>query len=334
MAKCAKPHGGGEQLDEGTIAAILIFPRPWPPARPWELISRVVHDTRVSLRADIAGRIGLHVGKDRTHTFQPIRVNGSGRAVLIATWSPHSASLHINRAELQLAEVANGEFYVLSDNDAPPEPYPMSYGRIDTNVASTDSEYLFLATLADVRDRLQEGAAYSLIRAAGLLRQLFLDDAPLVDEVNRKYRTCMTFTTMDYRSGPPRAGAEHLEAFWQNLDPSYFPRAPTVKVDRREFLRAPVLHAGPIHATVRDLIRACANAKGGVHLGKARTLEEKLLLDWDHAMRVGGEQPSLAAIAGVCRVCLESLRPLVEAIHSGSANAELTDGNRRSGLAT
>jgi molybdenum-dependent DNA-binding transcriptional regulator ModE len=65
-------------------------------------------------------------------------------------------------------------------------------------------------------------------------------------------------------------------------------------------------------ATVRDLISACANAKGGVHLGKARTESEQRLLDWDEVFSVIGTEPSLAALAGICRVTLLGLLFCVE----------------------
>jgi hypothetical protein len=99
-----------------------------------------------------------------------------------------------------------------------------------------------------------------------------------------------------------------------NPDSSRFPGAQTIEVNLEGFLKAPCLRLEGKTATVRDLIKACANVKGGVHLGRARTSEEDLVLDWDRAFRVIGEEPSLVAIAGVCRVGLSGIEPLVRAI--------------------
>lgn len=71
-----------------------------------------------------------------------------------------------------------------------------------------------------------------------------------------------------------------------------------------------------ITASVRDLIKICANVKGGVHfsLGKARTLEQNILLDWDRAFTLLGEEPSQRAIAGVSRIVVRGLIPLADEI--------------------
>jgi hypothetical protein len=61
---------------------------------------------------------------------------------------------------------------------------------------------------------------------------------------------------------------------------------------------------------VKDLIKACANAKGGVHLGKARIEAEQFVLDWDQAMTFIGKEPSSMAIQGICRVVLAGLKDL------------------------
>ena len=90
-----------------------------------------------------------------------------------------------------------------------------------------------------------------------------------------------------------------------------FPGAKTIRISLEELLKAPCFKVEDLTATVRDLIRACANAKGGTHLGKARTSEENLVLDWDLTFRLIGEEPSLRAVASVCRLVLIGLEPLV-----------------------
>jgi hypothetical protein len=91
------------------------------------------------------------------------------------------------------------------------------------------------------------------------------------------------------------------------LDPSPFAGAQRVTRTLDQFLAAPCLRWNGADASVKDLIRACANVKGGVHLGKAKIAEEQALLDWDEVFSVIGEEPSLRALAGVCRVTLVGL---------------------------
>ena len=106
---------------------------------------------------------------------------------------------------------------------------------LDPNVARSEPECLFLGTVAEIDEKVLKDGRYNLIRAAGLLRQLFLDPVPLLHS-------------------------------YKNLD---------------AFLKSPCFRVGTETASVHDLIRACANVKGGVHLGKTRTSEEDTVLDWD-----------------------------------------------------
>lgn len=69
-----------------------------------------------------------------------------------------------------------------------------------------------------------------------------------------------------------------------------------------------------------DLIRACANAKGGIHFGRTKIEDEQMVLDWDQAINLLGEEPSIRAIAAVCRVSLRGLSDLVSAIQNGAAS--------------
>jgi hypothetical protein len=56
------------------------------------------------------------------------------------------------------------------------------------------------------------------------------------------------------------------------------------------------------------------NVRGGVHLGKVRTAAQSVVIDWDNAIALLDEQPSLNAIAGLCRVVIRGLEPLAREI--------------------
>lgn len=300
-------------MDEGTIFAVLRFPTPWPPAADRELLSRHEGSRLVTLIADPKGRLIFSVGEaghtPGTHRFQPIAIAGSGRAILTLTWSENMASLRLNGQDVMLDEDAPGEAFRLETSQAPILQGPI-LGALPLEAANSDAEYMFLATLVDIDQRLADGTRYSLIRAAGLLRQLLLDSTPLVHVVNRAYHKKIEFEVIDYRTPPPLPPQAH----WQNLDSSRFPGANTITVNLKALLGAPCLELEGLIASVRDLIGACANAKGGVHLGRARTSKESALIDWDRAFTLIGEQPSLLAIAGLCRVVLRGLDPLVREI--------------------
>jgi hypothetical protein len=105
---------------------------------------------------------------------------------------------------------------------------------------------------------------------------------------------------------------------WHNLDVSGFPDAKTIEVDLQTLLAAPCLTSAVGTASVKDLIAVCANAKGGVHLGKARTADQQALIDWDDAIKFLGREPSTIAIAGLCRVVLTGIMPVIDAIGSSA----------------
>jgi hypothetical protein len=57
----------------------------------------------------------------------------------------------------------------------------------------TDHEKLLLNTLDDLKGRVDKGDNYNLIRAAGLIRQLLIDENPLIDLVNKNYKLKILF---------------------------------------------------------------------------------------------------------------------------------------------
>lgn len=174
----------------------------------------------------------------------------------------------------------------------------------------TDAERLFVESVRDIDRKVVAADSYSDIRAAGLLRQLTLDSTPLVHQVNRGHRVPLRFRTMNVNRelpSPPRI-------LWLSLDPEPFPNAPTIDCSLTELLQAPCLRVNGKKVSVRDLIKACANVKGGVHLGAPRSDQERAVLEVDATLQISGTDLSVVAVAGICRVVLSGLRPLVEAV--------------------
>jgi hypothetical protein len=59
----------------------------------------------------------------------------------------------------------------------------------------TEAEVLFLRTLDDISKRLTQPDPYEILFIAALIRKLFLDDFPLVDQVNRNHHVKIIFET-------------------------------------------------------------------------------------------------------------------------------------------
>jgi hypothetical protein len=66
-----------------------------------------------------------------------------------------------------------------------------------------ETERLFPNTLRDLRTRVASQAAYAVRGALGPIRKLPLDETPLIDPVNRKYRRKISFEVAQPRDTAP-----------------------------------------------------------------------------------------------------------------------------------
>jgi hypothetical protein len=88
---------------------------------------------------------------------------------------------------------------------------------------------------------------------------------------------------------------------------------------RQQLLATPCLTVGGVVGAVKDVIKTCANVKGGIHSGDAESPTDQMIVDWDEAVKLLGEEPSLRALAGICTVVLRGLTPLVAALATSSS---------------
>lgn len=189
-----------------------------------------------------------------------------------------------------------------------------------------DRDQLFLDTLADLRERVEAGGDYSLVKATALLRQLLLDREPLVDQVNRKHRIRLLYLV----GGKPEESIAGLRsmipelAFLGLLDllhPSGLPpSAPRELLPKDRFLRLPVLFITGRTYTVRDLIEHAAHVLGGVHSGRPEGEHERVLAEFQQLF-VGGQLPQIRSLRSISLVVLDALEPLREAVLASRAGS-------------
>lgn len=294
---------------EKTIIGVGIMPDPLPPKQLVQLIANKENGQLLALQIDTQGCFVASVSDDGTiqqsETFGPISVPPAARFIFCLIASDTTFRLLINGYEIPRSMLGAGAISLPSCQE---ECFQtgLVIPNLNPRSASNDEENFFLSTLQDIDLKIAAGDRYSLIRASGLLRQLLLDG--LLHRVNRSHKLSIKFCTINFYKYPPPD--MKVSAHWRSLDPSYFPGADTIECSLDRFLEAPCLVFQDHQATVKDLIRACANAKGGVHLGKARMSAEQVVLDWDQAITLIGEEPSLMAIKGICRIVLAGLKDL------------------------
>jgi hypothetical protein len=165
---------------------------------------------------------------------------------------------------------------------------------------------LFLDTLDDLEARTKADASeYDLLRAAGLLRELFLDESRLVDQVNRTPRVGLRFR-IRVRARNPAHGFE----IWLGIDPSAQVDDPIRELDLKELLRVPLVFLPSSTITVRQIITLAANVRGGVHRGTPRDPAHKAFERFRLKIRHGDMPLELLLVAAVAKVALAGLEPL------------------------
>lgn len=176
------------------------------------------------------------------------------------------------------------------------------------NSVNEQVKLMYLGTTRELESKAESGDYYSLVKASGLLRGLIMDGGSLLDAANREFRLKFTFEIV---SMPNFAGSPQMVLHSIVPTKRYRPEA----VALAGLLPQTCIIWDYQKYSVRDVIRACANAKGGVHIGKAAKSEQGIL-DMDEVVRIGGEECSLRVIRDIIAVVLKGIEPLTAAIEN------------------
>lgn len=213
-----------------------------------------------------------------------------------------------------------------------------------------EPEELFLQTIRELEERLSRAATsqdddvrqYEALKIAALLRQLLLDERPLLVQASKRFPKVK-----------PRFGVRAVEppsdsSLWfvsDLLDPESFGQDPATpagtliggvtmydralspeeifahykrgpqtqsiaKVGYSKLIACVVARAGEETFTIKDVIRFLANMAGGVHHGEARTDKERALDDLSRTYELV-QLPSVHQLVfAVSRVVLLGVQPL------------------------
>lgn len=198
------------------------------------------------------------------------------------------------------------------------------------------NEEMFLETLKDIESKLTN-TTYDVVKSCGLLRQLlFENSAPLVTILNEKYQIKPKFTvTKDLYEHFKSCGLE-FSFVWNDLIP-LTAQQETITLTLGQFRNHPVFYHGNVKYTVYDTIDVAAHILGGIHSQIAKTEKEKTLVNIfqnvDPTVKNGLNTLELmfpgaqflrvmhGSIRSICKVCLEALNPLKEAIITDSSSS-------------
>ncbi len=181
----------------------------------------------------------------------------------------------------------------------------------------TEAETLFLLTLDDIEKRLTQTDPYEILFVAALVRKLFLDDFPLVDQVNQNHHLKINFETTVPTGFPNDFPAPSFWTVQDGLDPdTTHPGKRRYVASRDQFFHTVVTIVDDHRYSVREIILFEANIMGAVHAGSPKTNKEHALKQIDSTIAVGGYASSLRQLQAIARVILKSLSPLRAAINS------------------
>jgi hypothetical protein len=176
------------------------------------------------------------------------------------------------------------------------------------------AENLFVRRFDDLFLGLNARDDYEVIKLAAILRQLLLDDTPLIYKANRPHRIKLQFVVNSIvDSRLPIQPDIHFHA--ASIDPSMLSLpAGTKTLSLDKFLGLKILDIKTDWFTVRELIKYAANKAGGVHHGEnLDARESELLRTLDKLGGLGIPTIGLA-LRSISRIVLTTLAPLRQLI--------------------
>lgn len=150
---------------------------------------------------------------------------------------------------------------------------------------SKETKRFFLDVLADLRVKCDSKSNYNYVKAAGLLRQLLLDDPPLMDLINKEYKDKIVFGVRKQYPSPLNQHVGKDGVTYTTIIAVSFlnPGADKKYVDylkRDKFLKHRIFNFGGRDITVLEILKLNANKKGGIHLdNKPNKNTKELLID-------------------------------------------------------
>lgn len=287
----------------------------WPPPEPLQLMAGTHGDLTAIVAAFPDGTMRLRVHGPALNvvlTTPEIRFLGLATFVLTLVHQNQDTALRLDGTPVPLSRDP-GSSPPFVARGAPHQDAPRFEIRPFVPDHASDHEAFFIRAVHEVHQATVAGDWYLLIRASGLLRLLLIDQQPLAIRVNRRYRLKLRFLVLP-RSRP----SPDLGIVWSNVSGGDRVRDDLESLELGEFLGTPVLFADDSVGTVKDLVRMCANADGGVHFGTPSTAGEHLIYRHAPMSYALSQRVDRMQLRGIAEVVCRGLAPLVEKIQTSA----------------
>ena len=315
---CAVSDKSENLHSEMTFLAVARLPPEWPPKSSLEIFRKTNDGTVITVTVSPVGTLRLSINNvgaaERLIEFQRVQLVSAGHCILCVVCQGQSGSISINTRQLKTLDEAPEEIFYLTLSEGkvrPPRPPVTLFPK--QNVVLTDLEKLFVESVKDLDQKISSTDHYQLLRASGIIRQLLMDSAPLIQQVNRNYRIKVTFEVLPMQNDLPVPPDTH----WCSITPDNGPVEPTIQCTLSQLLQMQcVVHNGKPY-TVHDVITCCAHVLGGVHAGKPTSDADRNLVELERTIRFIDSSTIDHTLKGIAQVVTWGCLPLIKAIFDG-----------------
>ncbi|HEY1720984.1 MAG TPA: hypothetical protein VGG27_07045 [Magnetospirillaceae bacterium] len=183
-----------------------------------------------------------------------------------------------------------------------------------------DADRLFLERCKQLQTFVsaEEVAEINFLDAAAALRQLFLDDHPLINTVNIKSRMKINYEVGKSWFGPdPYAHLVTFQSDEDSVDPHNPPPSrPFDTLSRDQFMARVVMTINDQQKSIHDLIGYAANVAGGVHHDTKPDPKYHAQHDAAQYLAIGGLPAGIRMLRAITKVALRGLGPLIDDVKS------------------
>jgi hypothetical protein len=291
----------------------------WPVPSAAVLVGEAIGKIRYFLICLPDGSFGVRVernGANEDYETDVLCPAGAFKVAVSINYSPGSPRVRVNGIDVGVSLVGAREkqFIALPAQSSDRTWRTETFDQTIPDHAS-DAEALLIRSVGEVNNASASHDWYVLLKSSAPLRLLLLDG--LIQRANQRHKIKVTFRVA-YDSDPIPINDASV---WYSVAPHGRRSEHTAMIGLDAFLRKEVFQSPGSAISVRDVIRAAANADGGVHYGKPRTPEEELLLILDRGSLRMGQTASRSLLREICQVCVEALTPLVKAIQQADSGA-------------
>ena len=190
---------------------------------------------------------------------------------------------------------------------------------------SKDLKVFFVHTLDELRQKCNTESNYNYVKASGILRQILIDENPLLDLVNKEYRKKILFEVVKPAPLAPKQSISADGTVWTEIGMGMSFMSPSKDKSRNDmltkdqFLKRRVITFGHQDISVLEIIKLNANKIGGVHIDikQPNNIIDLNVLKGNSAMNFkGGITGGAYQINEISIIVLKALNELEELVKS------------------